>query len=55
LIEGLKWAGEDDPTKVPKNGANWLICHGLQARRANLRLCGRIAPFQQAGGGSMNG
>lgn len=54
-VESLERAGEDDPTKVPENGANWLICHGLQARRTNLRLRGRIAPFQRAGGGSMNG
>ena len=54
-VESLKWTGEDDPTKVPQDGANWLICHRLQARRANIWLRGRIAPFQQAGGGSMNG
>ena len=35
-VEGLEWAGEDDPAKVPENGANWLICHGKQDRRASV-------------------
>jgi hypothetical protein len=34
LVEGFERAGKDDPAKVPKNGANWLICHGKQDRRA---------------------